>query len=307
MNSVSTASTFILMPFKEEYDDVYLTIKNTAKSVASEFGTSYECYRADEIAAPGRITHSILNAITNADLIIADITGNNPNVMYELGFAQSAGKPIVLICQNAIQIPFDVADWRVIVYDRGRLLRDLQPQLAAAFRHYAKPKQGTKNSDPSSSSNNFSEQPNPRQQVFISYSHSDLDVLKRIQVHLKPLERHAQIDLWVDSKIKAGEKWEKSIELALSRAKIAILLISADFLASDFIANNELPPLLQAAEREGVKILPLIVKPSRFLRDKNLSAFQALNDPSRPVMKMPEVEQEELFSRLAEIVEYYHA
>jgi hypothetical protein len=68
---------------------------------------------------------------------------------------------------------------------------------------------------------------------------------------MRPFEKKGVIDLWVDTKINVGEKWKEKIQQALDRAAIAILLISADFLASDFIIDNELPPLLKAAEEKG--------------------------------------------------------
>ena len=84
--------------------------------------------------------------------------------------------------------------------------------------------------------------------IFISYSHEDSKYLHRLKVHIKPLERQGLVELWDDTKIKAGDKWEKSIFNALNRSAIAILIISADFLASDFIIENELPPLLEKAK-----------------------------------------------------------
>jgi nucleoside 2-deoxyribosyltransferase len=64
------------------------------------------------MAEPGRITDQIVNAIETADLIVADLTGNNPNVMFELGYADRAGKEVVLLNQEIGATPFDIKDWR---------------------------------------------------------------------------------------------------------------------------------------------------------------------------------------------------
>src|SRR5687768_8381927 len=80
--------------------------------------------------------------------------------------------------------------------------------------------------------------PVSRTRVFVSYSHKDGKWLERLQVHLKPLIREGAITLWEDSQIAAGEDWRAVIRAELSSARVAILLISADFLASDFIANE---------------------------------------------------------------------
>src|SRR5687767_3885641 len=129
-----------------------------------------------------------------------------------------------------------------------------------------------------------------RDKVFVSYSHQDAEWLERFKIHLKPLEREGRIAVWDDTQIKAGEKWRSAIENSLASARAAVLLVSADFLASDFVAANELPPLLAAAEKHGCVILPLIVKPCRFTNTEGLKEFQAVNPPSRPLIKMSENE-----------------
>ncbi len=138
-----------------------------------------------------------------------------------------------------------------------------------------------------------------RTQIFVSYSHADGDWLKRLQVHLKPLERAGLIDRWDDTKILSGMDWKKEIRKALDAARVAVLLISADFLASDFIAADELPPLLAAAETKGATILPLIVGLSLFEHTPELSRFQAVNPPSRPLKGLSEAEQDTILVALA--------
>jgi hypothetical protein len=91
------------------------------------------------------------------------------------------------------------------------------------------------------------------------------------------------------------------------RAHAAVLLVSADFMASEFIANNELPPLLRNAEERGTRIIPLLVKPSRFARDASLKHFQAANDPKNPLVLLPHGEQERVLDGVAEEVERWMA
>ena len=140
-----------------------------------------------------------------------------------------------------------------------------------------------------------------RDKVFVSYSHKDEEWLKRVQTHLKVLENLGiTVNLWDDTKIKAGMKWCEEIEKALSASKVAILLVSTDFLASDFIRMNELPPLLKASKNEGATILSLILKPCLYIKHKELAEFEAVNDPSKPLSKLLEHEQDEILVKLAE-------
>lgn len=135
--------------------------------------------------------------------------------------------------------------------------------------------------------------------IFISYSHKDKEWMQRLQIHLKPLVRNEKIEAWDDTQIKAGDKWKDKILNKLSTANVAILLISADFLASDFIVNNELPAILKKAEYSGLKIISIILKPSLFDNTSDLSAFQTINPPSMPLSAMTEHEQEVVFMNLA--------
>lgn len=140
--------------------------------------------------------------------------------------------------------------------------------------------------------------------VFISYSHKDEVWLERLHEHLRPLERErAELDIWSDRRIVAGSKWREEIDTALARAHIAILLVSVHFLASDFIAENELPPLLEAAKERGTKILPVIVSPCRFEKTPALSQFQAVNRPSESLIDIKLADQEKILLKVADAVE----
>jgi hypothetical protein len=144
---------------------------------------------------------------------------------------------------------------------------------------------------------------NIRNSVFISYSHDDDPKwLKKVQTHLQALENEGTpVNLWDDTKIKAGMIWRDEIEKGLRTTKVAILLVSTNFLASDFISKDELPPLLKAAEQDGATILPLILKTSRYANHKKLSKFQAVNDPQKePLSKLTEDEQDDILVRLTD-------
>ena len=81
--------------------------------------------------------------------------------------------------------------------------------------------------------------------VFISYADENDLVRSRLEVILKPLVRKGRLELWADTDIGVARKWNAEIERNLQRAELAVLLISADFLASDYIYETELPRLIE--------------------------------------------------------------
>ena len=94
-----------------------------------------------------------------------------------------------------------------------------------------------------------------RDQVFISYSHNDKKLMGELLKHLKPFSRSGSITVWSDEQIASGSRWFSEIQTALEQTSVAVLLVSPDFLASAFIHEHELGPLLKEAEAGGVRIV----------------------------------------------------
>ena len=142
-----------------------------------------------------------------------------------------------------------------------------------------------------------------RRHVFVSYSRADRAWVDRLRTTMAPLLREAgeELVLWDDSQIRPGELWQKTIETALARARVALLLVSAEFLASDFVMGREVPVLLEAAEREGVPVLWVSLSPCWVSRTP-IHAYQAVLPPEPSLEEMTEPQQRRALVRIAEEV-----
>jgi HEAT repeat protein len=121
------------MPFKADLNELYAqTIKPTIERTRN-----LRCLRADEIYGPRPIMADIWKSIRQSKVIVAELTGRNPNVFYELGLAHAIQKPVILLSQNIDDIPFDLRHVRVIVYsntEQGR--KELQTKLRNTLRTF---------------------------------------------------------------------------------------------------------------------------------------------------------------------------
>lgn len=128
-----------------------------------------------------------------------------------------------------------------------------------------------------------------RSGIFVSYSHQDKKWLEKLQTMLKPLVRKGSIYVWTDTNIQTGTKWRKEIQRNLDSAKVGVMLVSPDFLASDFVCGEELPQLLKAAEEGGLKVCWVLVRSCLF-ETSPLADFQAAHEVSRPLNSLSEAE-----------------
>jgi hypothetical protein len=118
-----TPSIFILMPFEEAWSQNVKDEISQACQLSAKRFPGLKWQRADDITEPGRITAQIISAIDLSDLLIADITGSNPNVLFELGYADALHKSIIVLNQDIQDTPFDIVDWRQIPYSTDNLRR----------------------------------------------------------------------------------------------------------------------------------------------------------------------------------------
>ncbi|MBM96787.1 MAG: hypothetical protein CMI09_13200 [Oceanospirillaceae bacterium] len=139
--------------------------------------------------------------------------------------------------------------------------------------------------------------------VFISYSHKDEDWKDRLCLQLNVLGMEGLLSIWDDRQITEGNDWYPEIEASLNSCDIAVMLISAHFLTSGFIRSKEVPALLQRREREGIRVIPVIIKPCPWQKVSWLSAIQGGVKDNLVLSGLSEHEQDDKLSHLASRVE----
>ena len=122
-----------------------------------------------------------------------------------------------------------------------------------------------------------------RAKVFISYSHKDERWRERLVKHLGVLQREGLLDLWDDRRLAAGDDFLHQIQAHMLLARVAVLLISADFLTSEFIRTEEVPRLFDQHVKEGMTIYPLLVRDCAWQEVPWLARMQLRPPDAKPV------------------------
>ncbi len=136
----------------------------------------------------------------------------------------------------------------------------------------------------------------PPLELFYSYAHTDEDLRAKLEKHLAALQRAQLISGWSDRKILPGTEWKAEIQAAMERAGIILLLISADFLASEYCYNIELPFALKRHQVGSAIVIPVLLRPVEW-KDTPFAVLQALPDGARAVTLWPN--QDEAFAEIA--------
>jgi len=123
-------SCFVLMPFRSPFNEIYsdhILPTLTSLRIAVK--------RADDIFSTRQVIFDIWDGITSAAFLVAELSGRNPNVFYEMGIAHTLNKPVVLLAQSTKDLPFDIQGLRAIIYEyTPRGCKKLEEQLIATVR-----------------------------------------------------------------------------------------------------------------------------------------------------------------------------
>jgi len=123
---VDETLAFVLTPFNEKYNSQYSVIKK----VVTDLG--FRCSRGDDSNLSSNILGHIVQQITKSRIVIANISGRNPNVFYELGIAHALGKPVLIVSESLADIPFDINSSRILAFEDEN---DLSKKLRNWFVH----------------------------------------------------------------------------------------------------------------------------------------------------------------------------
>jgi internalin A len=125
-------------------------------------------------------------------------------------------------------------------------------------------------------------QPSPPMKIFFSYAHEDEKPRARLQKHLALMERSGAITIWFDRKLLPGQKWANVIDTHLEQADIVLLLVSADFVASDYCWDKEMARALERHNAGDGVVIPILVRPVDYA-GAPFAQLQMLPSNGRPV------------------------
>jgi hypothetical protein len=118
--------------------------------------------------------------------------------------------------------------------------------------------------------------------IFFCYAHEDEELLNKLKEHLSSLKTNGVIDVWYDRDISAGIEWEQEINNHLNTAQIILLLLSPDFIASDYLYGIEIKRALEREKRGEARVIPIILRPVHF-EGTSIGDLEALPMNAKPV------------------------
>jgi TIR domain len=115
----------------------------------------------------------------------------------------------------------------------------------------------------------------PLKQCFVSYAHRDYRACDRVVIHLKAIGRALGFSIWTDHELRAGGQWSARLGNEIRKSSIFVLLVTNDFLASDYIQEDELPAIRLKREHDNALVIPIILRESgwQYLCDRYVQAI----------------------------------
>ncbi len=135
--------------------------------------------------------------------------------------------------------------------------------------------------------------------IFFCHAHKDEPLLTKLKTHLRPLQRQGLIDVWHDRNISAGTEWEREISQHIDEADIILLLISPDFIDSDYCYSIEMKRALERRELGEAHVIPIILRPVDW-EGAPFNKLQTLPKDAKPVTSRAWRNADEAFSGIAE-------
>ena len=141
--------------------------------------------------------------------------------------------------------------------------------------------------------------------VFISYSHKDEEFKDDLVTMLEGLRRQGVIEPWQDRCIEEGDEWYQAIQDAMKDCDLAVLLVSQHFIASRFIQDTELPRLLKRRQGQGLRVVPIIVRPCMWQSEPALVHLNALPKDGKAVVTYPtdNGQRDQVWADIASVLE----
>jgi hypothetical protein len=134
--------------------------------------------------------------------------------------------------------------------------------------------------------------------IFISYAHEDKKWVDELSKFIVPWMKNKRISFWDDSKILPGSKWDEEIKNALDEANVVVILVSKDFLNSEYIATIELPKILERVKKNQVRLFWIAVGYSSF-KATEIAHYQSANNPENPIENLRKPERDKVFAEIA--------
>jgi len=174
-NATMKPFVFVLMPFDSAFDVIYEAIKDACSSAGAD------CERVDKQIFVENILERVYNQIVRADIVVSEMTGRNPNVFYEAGYAHALKKRVILLTQNADDIPFDLKPYPHIIY--GGKTNQLKMELENRIRWFIN---------------------NPTQEI--------TDVLLRVKALSQQLEEHKELHNKINKIMLSFDQFKQTID-----------------------------------------------------------------------------------------------